>query len=103
MAIRAVARGESYLSPSAAGLLVEQYRQAARTRTWADPYEQLTDREREVLTLMAEGRTTQEMAEILVVSPKTIEGHKTRLLAKLDIHSRVELVRFAVRKGIISA
>jgi len=67
-----------------------------------DPYEQLTDREREVLKLAAEGYTTQEIADMLVLSPKTVEGHKTNLMAKLDIHNRTELVKYALRKGIIT-
>ena len=67
-----------------------------------DPYEQLTDRERDVLKLVAEGYTTQEIADMLVVSPKTVEGHKTNLMAKLGIHNRIELVKYALRKGIIT-
>ena len=67
-----------------------------------DPYEQLTDREREVLKLAAEGYTTQEIADMLVLSPKTVEGHKTNLMSKLDIHNRTELVKYALRKGIIT-
>jgi two-component system response regulator NreC len=67
-----------------------------------DPYEQLTNREREVFKLVAEGHTTQEIAAMLVLSPKTIEGHKTNLMAKLDIHNRTELVKYALRKGIIT-
>ena len=93
--------GDSYLSPSIAKLLVEDY-QHIGTRASHDSYEQLTDREREVLKLLAEGYTTQEIADILVVSPKTIEGHKTNLMAKLGIHNRIELVKYALRKGIIT-
>jgi two-component system response regulator NreC len=66
-----------------------------------DPYEQLTNREREVFKLVAEGHTTQEIAAMLVLSPKTVERHKTNLMSKLDIHNRTELVKFALRKGII--
>ncbi len=67
-----------------------------------DPYEQLTDRERDVLKLLAEGHTTQKIADQLVISPKTVEGHKTNLMGKLGIHTRVDLVKYALRKGIIS-
>ena len=67
-----------------------------------DPYEQLTDREREILKLLAEGHTTQEIADMLTVSPKTVDGHKTNLMAKLDIHNRTDLVKYALRKGIIT-
>ena len=99
--IRAVYHGDSFLSPSVARLLVEDY-QRGRERTTQDPYEQLTDREREVLKLVVEGHTTQEIANMLVVSLKTVEGHKTNLMAKLGIPNRIELVKYALRKGIIS-
>lgn len=102
MGIRSVYRGDSYLSPPAAKLLVEGYRYKAGSQIGKDPYDQLTDRERDVLKLMAEGHTNQEIAEILVVSRKTVEGHKTNLMAKLDIHNRTELVKYALRKGIIN-
>jgi len=100
--IRSVHRGDSFLSPSVAKLLVEDYQQGASTRKSHDPYEQLTDREREILKLLAEGYTTQEIAKMLVISPKTVEGHKTNLMAKLDIHNRIDLVKYALRKGIIT-
>jgi two-component system response regulator NreC len=100
--IRAVHRGDSFLSPSVARLLVEHYREGATTRKSQDPYGQLTDREREILKLLAEGYTGQEIAEMLVISPKTVEGHKTNLMSKLDIHNRIDLVKYALRKGIIS-
>jgi two-component system response regulator NreC len=80
---------------------VENYQHGGE-RINQDPYEQLTDRERDVLKLVAEGFTTQEIASILKVTPKTVEGHKTNLMAKLDIHNRIELVKYALRKGIIS-
>ncbi|MFC1932414.1 response regulator [Chloroflexota bacterium] len=99
--IRAVYHGDSYLSPSVARLLVEDY-QRGGGRVNHDPYEQLTDRERDVLKLVAEGYTTQQIADMLVVSPKTVEGHRTNLMAKLDIHNRTELVKYALRKGIIT-
>jgi two-component system response regulator NreC len=66
-----------------------------------DSYEQLTDREKEILKLLADGYSTQQVADMLVISPKTVEGHKTNLMAKLDIHNRTELVKYALRKGII--
>jgi len=100
--IRAVHRGDSFLSPSVAKLLVEHYREGATLRKSQDPYGQLTDREREILKLLAEGYTGQEIAEMLVISPKTVEGHKTNLMSKLDIHSRIDLVKYALRKGIIT-
>jgi DNA-binding NarL/FixJ family response regulator len=100
--IRSVHRGDSFLSPSVAKFLVEDYQQVAGIRASHDPYEQLTDREKEMLKLLAEGHTTQQIADMLVISPKTVEGHKTNLMAKLDIHNRTELVKYALRKGIIT-
>ncbi len=99
--IRSVYHGDSYLSPSVARLLVEDY-QHGDGRVSHDPYEQLTNRERDVFKLVAEGHTTQEIADMLVVSPKTVEGHRANLMAKLGIHNRIELVKYALRKGIIT-
>jgi DNA-binding NarL/FixJ family response regulator len=99
--IRSVYRGDSYLSPSVAKLLVEDYRHGGG-HIAQDPYEQLTDRERDVLKLVAEGYTTQKIADMLVITPKTVEGHRTNLMAKLGIHNRIELTKYALRKGIIS-
>ena len=99
--IRAVYHGDSYLSPSATRFLVENY-QHGDGRVSNDPYKQLTSRERDVLKLVTEGYTTQEIADMLGVSPKTVEGHRTNLMDKLDIHNRTELVKYALRKGIIS-
>ncbi|HJX13014.1 MAG TPA: response regulator transcription factor [Dehalococcoidales bacterium] len=100
--IRAVHRGDSYLSPSVAKLLVENFQHTASERAVLDPYGQLTERERDVLKLLAEGYSTQEIAAMLVVTPKTVEGHKTNLMAKLGIHNRIDLVKYALRRGIIS-
>jgi NarL family two-component system response regulator LiaR len=100
--IRSVYRGESYLSPSVAKLLVENYQHTASTRVGQDPYKQLTERERDVLKLLAEGHSTQEIANILVITTKTVEGHKTNLMNKLGIHNRIDLVKYALRKGIIT-
>jgi len=102
LGIRSVYHGDSYLSPSVARLLVEDYQLGVGGRVSHDPYEQLTDRERDVLKLAAEGHTTQEIADMLVISPKTVEGHKTNLMAKLGIHNRTDLVKYALRKGIIT-
>jgi DNA-binding NarL/FixJ family response regulator len=100
--IRSVYRGDSYLSPSVTRLLVENYQRTAGERTNEDPYNHLTGREREVLKLLAEGNSTQEIADMLVITPKTVEGHKTNLMAKLGVHNRVELVKYALRKGVIT-
>ena len=100
--IRSVFQGDSFLSPSVAKLLVENYQQTAGERNHLDPYNQLTEREREVLKLLAEGYSTQEMADMLVITRKTVEGHKTNLMTKLGIHNRIDLVKYALRRGIIS-
>ena len=100
--IRAVYQGDSFLSPVVAKVFVEDYQRGTPGREKGDPYHQLTDREREVLKLVAEGRTTKEIADLLVVSTKTVEGHKTNLMAKLDIHNKADLVKYAIRKGIIT-
>jgi two-component system response regulator NreC len=99
--IRSVHCGDSYLSPAAARQLVGEFQRAEHRRS-DDPYDQLTTREREVLKLVAEGNTTQQIADILVISRKTVEGHRTSLMAKLGVHDRVELVKYALHKGIIT-
>jgi len=101
-AIQAAYRGDSYLSPSAAAALIEECQQKFGTEGDKDPYQQLTDREREVLKLVAEGHTAREIADILVVSPKTVEWYKTSLMNKLNIHSKTDLIKFAIRKRIIT-
>lgn len=100
--IRAVYAGESYLSPSVARFFVEDYQQIALTKDMADPYEHLTDRERDVLKLVVEGYTTQQIAEMLTITPKTTEAHKTSIMNKLGIHSKLELMKFALRRGIVN-
>jgi two-component system response regulator NreC len=99
--VRAVYKGDSFLSPAVARVFVEDYQVGDTVRVTRDPYDELTDREREILKLLAEGYTISEIAEMLTLSPKTIDGHKTRLMSKLDIHSRTDLIKYAARKGII--
>ena len=101
--IRSVHHGDSFLSPSVARILVESHQHGASIRRGNDPHDQLTGREREILKLLAEGHTIQEIAHLLVISPKTVEGHKTNLMAKLHIHNRIDLVKYALNKGIITA
>jgi len=100
-AIRAVYEGHSFLSPSAAAALIEECQQKTPVEDGRDPYEQLTDREKEVLKLVAEGYTAREIADMLFVSPKTVEWYKTSLMNKLNIHNRTDLIKFAIRKRII--
>lgn len=101
-AIQAVYRGESFLSPSAAAALIDECQQKTTAKGEKDPYQLLTDREKEVFKLIAEGHTAREIADVLVVSPKTVDWYKTSLMKKLNIHNRIDLVKFAIRKGIIT-
>ena len=101
-AIRAVYRGDSYLSPSATRHLVESYQSESDGKKGGDLYEQLTEREKEVFRLLAEGRTGREIARILVISPKTVDSHRSRLMSKLDLDNRSDLIKYALRKKIIS-
>ncbi len=101
-AIQAAYRGDSFLSPSAAAALVEEYQSKVGSNGEKDHYQQLTDREREILKLVVEGHTARQIAEILVVSPKTVEWYRTSLMNKLNIHNRTELIKFAIRKQIIN-
>jgi DNA-binding NarL/FixJ family response regulator len=101
-AIQAAYRGDSFLSSTAATALVEECQQKVAIEGEKDSYQQLTDREREVLKLVAEGHTAREIAEMLVVSPKTVEWYKGSLMNKLNIHSRTDLIKFAIRKRVIT-
>lgn len=96
LAIRQVLRGDVYLSPGIAGAVMAAYR--TRLDKPADP---LTARERQVLQLIAEGKSTKEIAIILGVSVKTAESHRSRLMQKLDIHETATLVRYAVKRGLV--
>ncbi len=98
-AIRTVARGERYLHPLAAGELVELVTSGRPLDE--DEYEQLTAREKQVFKLLAEGKTSRDIAKYLNISLKTAMTHRTNLMAKLRMHSRTELVRYAIRKAII--
>ncbi|HJX35462.1 MAG TPA: response regulator transcription factor [Dehalococcoidales bacterium] len=98
-AVRAVNRGESFLYPSAAAALIDDYRRQAKT---ADPYDQLTPREREILKLIAEGHSSREIADTLFISLKTVYGHRTKIMEKLGLRNRTDLFKFAVRKGLLT-
>jgi RNA polymerase sigma factor (sigma-70 family) len=101
-AIKAVYQGESYLSPTISRKVVDDYIRRAETMVVQDSYEKLTEREREVLQLIAEGNTNREIAELLHVSVKTVETHRAHLMDKLGIFSTAGLTRYAIRKGVIS-
>lgn len=100
-AIQAVMNGGSYLSPTAASILIEECQHHV-TEEEKDPYQRLTDREREVLKLVAEGYTAREIADMLVISVRTAESYKSSLMQKLDIHNRTDLIKFAIRRSIIA-
>ncbi|HET9400625.1 MAG TPA: response regulator transcription factor [Candidatus Acidoferrales bacterium] len=101
-AIEAVTQGKSFFSPRISRILMDDYVRELEKRGSADTYELLTTREREILQLVAEGRTNKEVATKLNISPYTAETHRRRILQKLNLHSSAELVLYAVRKGIIS-
>ena len=102
-AIRIAAAGEVYLYPSLAKLLVKDYLSADHPVDERAGLGGLTDRESEVLTHLAEGSSNEDIASALVISPKTVERHRENIMRKLNLHSRAELVRYAIRKGIIKA
>ncbi len=102
-AIRAAAKGEVYLYPSMAKLLVRGYLTQDRLGEEPAAFDGLTDREQEVLRHVAEGVGNDEIAAALVISPKTVARHRENIMQKLGLHSRAELVRYAIRKGIIKA
>jgi DNA-binding NarL/FixJ family response regulator len=97
-AIREVMRGAVYLSPGISKAVVDAY--VGKSELPRDP---LTDRERQVLQLVAEGKTTKEVAEVLGLSVKTADSHSTRIMQKLEIHETASLVRYAIRRGFIKA
>ena len=100
LALQAVRRGETYLDPAIARRVIAGY--ASGTAQQKSPLEQLSPRQREILQLIAEGRTTKEMAFLLNLSAKTVETHRAQLMERLDIHDVPGLVRYAIRQGLIS-
>ncbi len=101
-AIRTAASGEVYLYPSLAKLLVKDYVSGGKEQTGLGALDDLTDRENEVLAHLADGASNQEIADVLSISPKTVARHRENLMRKLNLHSRTELVKYAIRKGIIN-
>jgi two-component system, NarL family, response regulator NreC len=101
-AVTATVQGKSYFSPAAAAVLLDEYRRSVARRGVTDRYELLSDREREVLQLMAEGHSSKSIATLLGVSPATVETHRAHVFEKLDLHSIAEAVLYAVRRGLVS-
>lgn len=100
-AIRSVSQGGAFLYPSVARKLVDDYLQRVQGGEEKASYDGLTDREREVLRLIADGRSNQEIAESLCLSSKTVERHRSNIMEKLNIHNRTGLIKYAIRKGLI--
>lgn len=100
-AVRAVASGKPFFSPAVTAVLVEDYMRTLQKRGLTDSYHLLTDREKEVLHLLAEGRSNKEVATLLDLGLSTVETHRANLMQKLNLHNTAEIVLYAVRKGII--
>ena len=98
VAIRAIHQGHSFLYPTAAGILLEDYRRQVEK----EPYDRLTEREREVFRLIADGHTSREISGMLFISLKTIHNHRAKIMEKLNIHNKSELIKYAIRKGLIT-
>jgi DNA-binding NarL/FixJ family response regulator len=101
-ALTLVSQGKSFFSPAVAKVMLDDYVRQLAARGVVDRYDSLSEREREIFQLVAEGRSNKEIADLLFVSPNTIETHRAHIMEKLDVHSAVELVLYAVRKGLIS-
>lgn len=101
-AIKAVNEGKAFFSPAISRMLVEEYMRQMQEREVDDSYDLLTTREREVLQLLAEGKTNKEVASMMELSPHTIETHRSNIFQKLNLHNGAELILYAVRKGVIA-
>lgn len=101
-AVGSVASGKSFFSPAVASIMLDDYRRRLTEKGVADRYESLTEREREVFQLVAEGRSNKAVADLLCLSPATVETHRARILRKLEVRNTAELVLYAVRRGVIA-
>jgi RNA polymerase sigma factor (sigma-70 family) len=101
-AIRSVTQGKSFFSPTVSRVLVEDYMRQLQDRDIEDSYELLTSREREILQLVAEGKSNKDVANLLNLSVYTVETHRSNIMEKLNLHSVPELILYAVRKGVIA-
>lgn len=102
-AVRAAAKGEAFLYPSVARKVVEDYLKRVEAGEERERYDGLTEREKEILTHIAQGLSNQQIAQKLYISIKTVQTHRAHILEKLGLHDRTELVRYAIRKGLIEA
>jgi len=101
-AVDAVAAGKSFFSPSVATVIRDDFLRHLASKGIVDRFESLSEREREIFQLVAEGHSNKAIADLLSVSPTTVETHRAHILQKLDMHSTAQLVRYAVRRGVIS-
>jgi DNA-binding NarL/FixJ family response regulator len=101
-AVKAVAAGKPFFSPAVAQAMLEDYVRLMREKGVQDSYDLLTEREREILQLLAEGKSNKEVAALLNLSPYTVESHRNNLMQKLNLHNTADIVLYAVRKAIIS-
>ncbi|HVW06536.1 MAG TPA: response regulator transcription factor [Vicinamibacterales bacterium] len=101
-AVSAVSAGKSFFSPAIASIMLDDYVRHLSAKGIVDRYQLLSEREREIFQLIAEGRSNKAIADLLCLSPATIETHRAHILQKLDVHNTAELVLFAVRRGVIS-
>lgn len=100
-AVTAVSKGTSFFSPTIAKVMLDDYVRQLADKGITDRYESLSEREREIFQLIAEGKANKEMASLLSISPSTVETHRARIMEKLDLHSAAEIVLYAVRRGVI--
>jgi DNA-binding NarL/FixJ family response regulator len=100
-AVSEVARGKSFFSPPIARVMLDDYVRQLAEKGISDRFDSLSDREREVFQLIAEGKVNKEIATLLSISPSTVETHRARIMEKLDLHSAAEIVLYAVRRGVI--
>ncbi len=100
-AVDAVSAGKSFFSPAIARVIADDYVRHLSDRGVTDRFELLSQREREIFQLIAEGKTNKEIAALLFLSPSTVDTHRSRIMEKLDVHSAAEIVLYAVRKGVI--
>ena len=100
-AVDAVSKGKSFFSPGIAKVMLDDYVRQLADKGITDRYESLSEREREIFQLIAEGKANKEIAALLCISPSTVETHRARIMEKLDLHSAAEIVLYAVRRGVI--
>lgn len=101
-AVSAIAAGKSFFSPAVSSVMLDDYVRRLADKGIVDRYESLSEREREIFQLIAEGHSNKETADLLSISPSTVETHRAHIFEKLDVHNTAELVLYAVRRGVIS-